>query len=384
MKNEYQIPTLPLNFDLESKEVMRQLTKASRSLAELNGVAQKIPNENILLSTLVLQEALDSSAVENIVTTSDELYQADLDIKGHMINAATKEVQNYRQAMWTGFGLVRNNKLLTLNEIKAIQQALENNSAGFRSVPGTMLKSSRGEVVYMPPQNGEDINRYMSNLEQYINDPDMHEIDPLIKMAVIHHQFESIHPFYDGNGRTGRIIAILYLVTNNLLDLPILYLSRYITHNKGEYYELIQKIRDNAPDNYADWEKWILFMLTGVEETAKETIRLINSISVLMIKFKNILRPAFGKQYKHELLNNLFFHPYTKIEFMEKDMLVQRKTAAKYLDKIVSLGLLSKIKMGRSNYYINNDLINLFILQGEVVPQVDAIESVNSPTLKQS
>lgn len=378
MTKPYPIPTLPFEFDLESRDVLRQLTQSSRALAELNGVAQKIPNENILLSSLVLQEALDSSAVENIVTTSDELYQADLDIKGHVINAATKEVLNYRQAMQMGFSMVRTRKLLTLKEIKAIQQVLECNNAGFRTVPGTILKSSRGDTVYMPPQDGNDVLKFMTNLEQYINDPAMHDVDPLIKMAIIHHQFESIHPFYDGNGRTGRIIAILYLVTNDLLDLPILYLSRYITHNKKEYYTLLQSVRDNAPDNMSDWENWILFILRGVEVTARDTIRLIKSMSELMSRFKVILRPAFGQQYKHELLNNLFFHPYTKIEFMQKDMMVQRKTAAKYLDKIVSLGLLKKVKMGRSNYYINSTLMNLFISQGEKtgIP-VEAIVSVN-------
>lgn len=378
MTKPYPIPTLPLEFDLESRDVLRQLTQSSRALAELNGVAQKIPNENILLSSLVLQEALDSSAVENIVTTSDELYQADLDIKGHVINAATKEVLNYRQAMQMGFSMVRTRKLLTLKEIKAIQQVLECNNAGFRTVPGTILKSSRGDTVYMPPQDGNGVLKFMTNLEQYINDPAMHDVDPLIKMAIIHHQFESIHPFYDGNGRTGRIIAILYLVTNDLLDLPILYLSRYITHNKKEYYTLLQSVRDNAPDNMSDWENWILFILRGVEVTARDTIRLIKSMSELMSRFKVILRPAFGQQYKHELLNNLFFHPYTKIEFMQKDMMVQRKTAAKYLDKIVSLGLLKKVKMGRSNYYINSTLMNLFISQGEKtgIP-VEAIVSVN-------
>lgn len=299
-------------------------------------------------------------------------------MKGHVINAATKEVLNYRQAMQMGFSMARNRKLLTLKEIKAIQQVLESNNAGFRTVPGTILKSSRGDTVYMPPQDGNDVLKFMTNLEQYINDPAMHEVDPLIKMAIIHHQFESIHPFYDGNGRTGRIIAILYLVTNDLLDLPILYLSRYITHNKKEYYTLLQSIRDNAPDNMSDWVNWILFMLRGVEETARDTIRLIKSMSELMSQFKVILRPAFGQQYKHELLNNLFFHPYTKIEFMEKDMTVQRKTAAKYLDKIVSLGLLDKVKMGRNNYYINTALMNLFISQGEKTGNnVEAIVSVN-------
>lgn len=366
MSIEYNIPKLPLDFDFETKAIMRQVTKSNRRLAELKGVALTIPNENILLSSLVLQEALDSSAVENIVTTSDELYRAELDIKGGLTNAATKEVLNYREAMQVGFDMVRRNRLLTLNDIKQIQKTLEHNNAGFRTVPGTKLKSSKGEVVYIPPQSGEDVARYMSNLEQYINDPEIHDIDPLIKMAIIHHQFESIHPFYDGNGRTGRIIAILYLVVNDLLDLPILYLSRYITHNKGEYYRLIQRIRDNDPDNAEDWEKWVLFILKGVEETAIETIRLVKSISALMAKYKNILKPLFGKQYKHELLNNLFFHPYTKIEFMERDMSVQRKTAAKYLDTIVSeTGLLKKQKLGRSNYYINTELMELFILRAE-------------------
>ena len=201
----------------------------------------------------------------------------------------------------------------------------------------------------------------MHNLEQYINEPDMQDIDPLIKMAIIHHQFESIHPFYDGNGRTGRIISILYLVINNLLDLPVLYLSRYITHNKGEYYRLIQSIRDAGADNQAEWEKWILFMLKGVEETAEETIRLIKGISQLMSEYKNILRPLFGRQYKHELLNNLFFHPYTKIEFIQQDMLVQRKTATKYLDMIVETGLLEKVKIKHTNYYMNVRLIELFM-----------------------
>lgn len=366
MSIEYNIPKLPLDFDFETKAIMRQVTKSNRRLAELKGVALTIPNENILLSSLVLQEALDSSAVENIVTTSDELYRAELDIKGGLTNAATKEVLNYREAMQVGFDMVRRNRLLTLNDIKQIQKTLEHNNAGFRTVPGTKLKSSKGEVVYIPPQSGEDVARYMSNLERYINDPEIHDIDPLIKMAIIHHQFESIHPFYDGNGRTGRIIAILYLVKNDLLDLPILYLSRYITHNKGEYYRLIQRIRDNDPDNAEDWEKWVLFILKGVEETAIETIRLVKSISALMAKYKNILKPLFGKQYKHELLNNLFFHPYTKIEFMERDMSVQRKTAAKYLDTIVSeTGLLKKQKLGRSNYYINTELMELFIFRAE-------------------
>lgn len=380
MNKDYQIPALPLDFDFETKNILRQLSKSNRRLAELKGVALTIPNENILLSSLVLQEALDSSAVENIVTTSDELYRAELDIKGEISNAAAKEVLNYRQAMQVGFEMVRKKKLLTLNVVKQIQKELEQNNAGFRTVSGTKLKTSKGDVVYTPPQTGEEVAKYMSNLEMYINTQELQDIDPLIKMAIIHHQFESIHPFYDGNGRTGRIISILYLVMNDLLDLPILYLSRYITHNKSEYYRLIQEIRDTAPDNFNVWEEWIVFMLKGVEETAIETIRLVKSISALMAKYKSILKPLFGKQYKHELINNLFFHPYTKIEFMERDMAVQRKTAAKYLDTIVQeTGLLQKQKLGRSNYYINTELIELFMLRGGNDNDVEnVIESVNA------
>ncbi len=380
MNKDYQIPALPLDFDFETKNILRQLSKSNRRLAELKGVALTIPNENIMLSSLVLQEALDSSAVENIVTTSDELYRAELDIKGEISNAAAKEVLNYRQAMQVGFEMVRKKKLLTLNVVKQIQKELEHNNAGFRTVSGTKLKTSKGDVVYTPPQTGEEVAKYMSNLEKYINTQELQDIDPLIKMAIIHHQFESIHPFYDGNGRTGRIISILYLVMNDLLDLPILYLSRYITHNKSEYYRLIQEIRDTAPDNFNVWEEWIVFMLKGVEETAIETIRLVKSISALMAKYKSILKPLFGKQYKHELINNLFFHPYTKIEFMERDMAVQRKTAAKYLDTIVQeTGLLQKQKLGRSNYYINTELIELFMLRGGNDNDVkNVIESVNA------
>lgn len=380
MDNQYQIPNLPLSYDLETKEILRQVNRANRKLAELKGVAQTIPNEQILISSLTLQEAKDSSEVENIVTTQDELYKADLDLKNVVINASTKEVLNYRQAMQRGFELVRRTKLLTLNDIKKIQEELEYNKAGFRSVPGTKLMNQQGETVYTPPQSGQEVVSLMDNLEEYINNPQMQDVDPLIKMAIIHHQFESIHPFYDGNGRTGRIILILYLVLNNLLDLPILYLSRYITHNKAEYYRLLQAVRDKNTDNSKEWEEWILFILKGVENTAEETIRLIKGISKLMMEYKNVLRPLFGRQYKHELLNNLFFHPYTKIEFIEKDMMVQRKAATKYLDMIVKEGLLQKIKIGRFNYYMNTKLIELFMNQQEPEKaQEYVIESVHTP-----
>lgn len=371
----YNIPTLPLDIDLESKEVLKQLSKANRQLAELKGIAHAIPNEQILISSLTLQEARDSSEVENIVTTQDDLYRAGLNLKDSILNASTKEVLNYREAIQTGFRLVRDNHLLTNNIIKQIQQTLENNRAGFRTVPGTVLKDNKGNVVYTPPQDPKEVNRYMDNLEQFINNPELSDLDPLIKMAIIHHQMESIHPFYDGNGRTGRIVLILYLVITDLLDLPILYLSRYITRNKGEYYRLIQAIRDTE-DNQELWQEWILFMLKGVEETACETIRLVKGISQLMARYKATLRPLFDKQYKHEILNNLFFHPYTKIEFLERDLNVSRQTASKYLQMIVDAGLLEKVKIVNSNYYINTALIDLFMGKQETLEQVSTIEPV--------
>lgn len=380
MAHTYHIPLLPLDIDVESKAILRQVSKANTALAELKGVALAIPNEAILISTLTLQEAKDSSEIENIVTTQDDLYKADADVQQLLATAAAKEVLNYREALQLGFSLVREHRLLTNGMIKQIQMHLEGNRAGFRTQSGTVLKDHLGNVVYTPPQLRDEVEAYMSNLETYINTSD-EEIDPLVKMAIVHHQFESIHPFYDANGRTGRIINVLYLVLCGLLDLPILYLSRYITQHKAEYYRLIQAIRDHEGDNAMDWEAWILFVLQGVEQTARETIGLIRGISRLMQEYKQILRPLFGKLYKHELLNNLFFHPYTKIEFMQRDLMVEdRRTAAKYLDKIVEVGLLSKIKLGRENYYINDALVELFLHHSSLSsPLASTVESVTAP-----
>lgn len=368
---KYQIPNLPLIIDVETKAVLKQLARSNRALAELKGVAGTIPNENILISSLTLQEAKDSSSVENIITTQDDLYRADLAIKDFTVSPAAKEVQNYREAIFHGFQLVRQHKLLTNNNIISIQNVLKHTKGGFRVTPGTCLKRDDGMIIYEPPQHPEDIVRYMGNLEAFINTPDLSDLDPLVKMAIIHHQFESIHPFSDGNGRTGRIVNILYLVINDLLDLPILYLSRFITHNKGEYYRLLQAVRDSGADNAKEWEEWILFILKGVEETSIETTVMIKAISKMMADYKAVLKPLFGTTYKHELLNNLFFHPYTKIEFVCHDMGVQRKTGAKYLDMIVAAGLLNKIKIGRENYYINERLFELFLNYSESVNTED-------------
>lgn len=349
---------IPLPFPdmetLETKAVLKKLSSAHRYLAELKGVVSSIPNEAILINTLALQEAKHSSEIENIVTTNDELFKAELDIVNQSL--ATKEVQNYTQALKSSFAMVRESGIIRLKNILAIQEELEKNVAGFRKLPGTTLKNSQGEVVYTPPQHGDDIKNLMDNLVTFINDDALSELDPLVKMAIIHHQFESIHPFYDGNGRTGRILNILYLVAQGLLDLPVLYLSHYLIRHKADYYHHLQHVRDTG-----DWEGWLLFMLDSVEQTSKSTISLIKDIKALIQEDKHKIRSEKPKIYRQELLNNLFNHPYTKIEFVMNDLSVTRITATKYLEELTDIGLLQKQKIGRSSYYINVKLLQLLM-----------------------
>ena len=348
---------LPVEQNVETIKVLKKLASAHRALAELKGIVSTIPNENILINTLGLQEAKDSSAIENIITTHDDIYKAELNLDGFKsLNA--KEVQNYISALKKGYALISRNKTLTNNDIIEIQSVLEKNTAGFRKLPGTALKNATtGETVYTPPQEYSEIIDLMTNLERFINDDTMSDFDPLVKMAIIHYQFESIHPFYDGNGRTGRIINVLYLVMKDLLNLPVLYLSRYIIMNKGNYYKFLQEVRETD-----DWENWLLYMMEGVEQTSKETIILIKKIRELIFEYKNLLRDNY-KFYSQDLLNNLFKHPYTKIEFIERDLGVSRITAAKYLNELAKDGLLIKQKLGTGNYYINEKLMNLLTLR---------------------
>lgn len=350
----YKIPILPFDTDLETKAVLKKVAAARSALAELKGAATSIPNETILINTLSLQEAKDSSAIENIITTHDELYQSDA-IAKKFKSIAAKEVQSYAMALRNGFETVKKQGFISNNHILKIQSRIEDNDAGFRRLPGTALKNDlTGEIVYTPPQSFDEIVELMGNLEAFINDDALSDFDPLIKMAIIHHQFESIHPFYDGNGRTGRIINILYLVKERLLHIPILYLSRYINQNKGKYYALLQKVRsENA------WEEWILFILDGIEQTSLQTIQQIQGIKDLMLKHKRKMRSALPNIYSQDLLNNIFKHPYTKIDFVMTDLGVSRITATRYLDELSIIGMLNKQKIGRDSYYINTDLYNL-------------------------
>lgn len=372
MAKLHQIPPLPLQQDVETKAVLKRLNAVRAALAGLNGVAESIPNERIILNTLSLQEAKDSSAIENIVTTHDELYTSD-SITRQFTSHAAKEVYNYAQALLDGFNQVKETGLITINHILKLQAMLEENDAGFRKVPGTALKNDQtGETVYTPPQELDKIIDLMGNLETFINDGALTDLDPVVKMAIIHHQFESIHPFYDGNGRTGRIINILYLVKENLLKLPILYLSRYINQNKSTYYSLLQQTRETN-----NWEPWILCMLDAVEETALQTSYIIREIKKLMVLHKQKIRNDLPKIYSQDLINSLFKHPYTKIEFIKNDLRIARKTAGRYLDQLCKTGLITKNKIGKENYYFNNDLIELLInvssLKKEVGEQISIV-----------
>lgn len=353
----YQPTPLPLNTDVETKKILKRLPAAHAALAELKGIAATIPNVSILINTLALQEAKDSSAVENIITTHDELFRAELNLE-FVKNTAAKEVQHYASALKRGFERVAEHGLITNAIVLDIHKELEQNAAGYRKLPGTELKNDRTkEVVYTPPQNGTQIQDLMTNLIRFINDDDMQDIDPLIKMSIIHHQFESIHPFYDGNGRSGRIINILYLVAKGLIDIPVLYLSRFIIQNKAEYYRLLQAVRDQG-----DWESWILYMLEGIEHVARQSIKLIKEIKELMQKYKVHLRTHY-KYYSQDLLNNLFRHPYTKIEFLQSELSISRQSASKYLNELAEdpAGLLLKVKMGRDYFFVNQALMGLFV-----------------------
>jgi len=293
-----------------------------------------------------LQEAKDSSEIENIITTHDELFKDDV-LPDAFANPAAKEVLRYRQALRVGFEQVKRSGLLTANHIIEIQAELERNNAGFRKLPGTELKDGGGQTVYTPPQEPAEIVALMSDLERFINDSELFAVDPLIKMALIHHQFESIHPFYDGNGRTGRILNVLYLVKEGLLDIPVLYLSSHIVRTKADYYRLLQTVR--VEDR---WEDWVLYMLEAVEQTAVQAIATIQAIKTALQDYKHRIRADY-KFYSQDLINNLFTHPYTKIEFVQRDLQVSRITATKYLEALTEGSFVQKQKMGRGNYYVN-------------------------------
>ncbi|MFY0689171.1 MAG: Fic family protein [Cyclobacteriaceae bacterium] len=349
----YALDKLPPDREkVETIEILRQTNKATAALAELKGVAKTIPNQAMLINAIVLQEAKDSSEIENIITTEDELYKA-LTVKKISTSADTKEVVDYRKAIFHGFNLVSEQGFLRVNDIITIQQQLIDNQAGIRNTSGTVLKNEKtGEIVYTPPQEKTEILNLLDNFIKHFNQAS--DLSPLINLAILHYQFESIHPFYDGNGRTGRILNILHLILNKLIDVPILYLSSYIIDHKPEYYRLL-----NQTNRTGEWEEWIMFMLRAVESTSKDTITRISSIKKQLDTTIQRVQEKAPKIYRKELVELLFEQPYSKIDFVVNKLGVERKAASRYLKELENIGVLKSQKVGRETLYINKSLIEI-------------------------
>ncbi len=338
---------------VETIRILKQENLATAALGELKGIAKLIPNQKMLINAIVIQESKDSSEIENIITSQDELYKA-LSTQQTHYDSQTKEVIGYRRALNLGYKLIKENGFLSVNNIITIQKELISNNAGIRTTPGTVLKNDQtGEVVYTPPQDKDEIDMLLSNFINAYNN-DKPEISPLSNLAVLHYQFESIHPFYDGNGRTGRILNVLYLILNNLIDIPILYLSSYIIRNKSEYYRLL-----NHTNKTQDWEDWIIYMLKAVEETSLKTIKKITAIKNLLDKTITYVKEQKPKIYKKEFIELLFEQPYSKIDYVVQKLQVERKTASRYLKGLEELKILESQKIGRETIYINVALMKL-------------------------
>lgn len=349
------LPALPPDYSVfESPELLKNLAKAARDLGELKGLCASLPDPYILINTIVLQESRHSNAIENIITTQDELYKgvAELDTA----TGAAKEVLLYREALLAGMKRMRaQQNLLTTNVFTEIAQTINQNDAGIRKVPGTALKNTiTGEVMYTPPCCEQILREKLGSLEAFINDDDVSEIDPLIRMAMIHYQFEAIHPFLDGNGRTGRILNTLYLCQQGLLQEPVLYLSSYIVKHKTEYYQLLRGVTEND-----HWHNWVMFILTAVSETSKVTTQKIRKMFDLKDELEQELKMALGSSFNPDLLQLMFRQPYLKIDLLEKQELAHRQTASVWLRKLSEAQVLKPQKFGRTTYYINHRLMEL-------------------------
>lgn len=348
------LPDLPPNVDLETPSIFRETIHANRLLGELKGFCQTLPNPKLLLNTIALQESKESSAIENIVTTQDELYAGTLMGTG-VKNEAVKEVIRYREALYWGLEQMQQNGLLTTNMMVGIMQQLRGTNEAVRQQPGIkLLNPGTGNIVYTPPEGEAIIRSKLAALEHFINVPEVCTLDPLIKMALIHYQFEAIHPFSDGNGRTGRILNILYLIQQDLLTLPVLYLSKYILEHKNEYYRLLREVTEMA-----NWQEWVVFIVKGIALTAQLTLSKIRLLLNLMSTVEQALKPILGQAYSKELIELLFSYPYIKIAVLEEYQIAKRQAASKYLQKIQAAGWLQAIKQGRETYYVNHRLLEV-------------------------
>ena len=349
------LPLLPPKVDIETKEVLRKTISAGRALAQLNGTLLNLPNPTLFIDTIYLQEAKASSEVENIITTNDELYKSLVSDK-KVGNSSTKEVLSYKEALWLGLEQLKKKPFITTNLCIDIVQCIKQNSASIRVTPGTTLSNSKGEVIYTPPSGENSIREKLANLEKFINEDE--SIDPLIKMALMHYQFEAIHPFADGNGRTGRILLLLYLKLSGLLDTPAIYLSEYIIQHKADYYLKLKGVTENN-----DWESYILYMLDMVEETSKKGLEQLNKITFTMNKTSNEIKSKLPKIYSKDLIEILFRLPYTKRQHLIDENIGNPKTVGNYLQKLEENGFLKSIKVGKEKLYLNEPLLK--ILEGQ-------------------
>lgn len=366
------LPQLPPAQELETKEILKKTISASRALSALDGSSGKLPNEKVLLTTVALQEARLSSEIENVVTTNDELFQA-IASDQMVTDPAMKEVLHYQEALWSGYDYVKKNGFLNVNLFIRLYQIIKETTATVRKGP-TALKKAGNITVYTPPV-GEDIIRdKLKNLEDFIHYEQT--LDPLVKMAIIHYQFESIHPFADGNGRTGRILNILYLVKERLLQLPILYHSRYVLKHKNDYYKLLRAVTEKG-----EWEPWILYMLNAIEQTATYTQQKIDNILSHMQLTRSGLQQRLPDIYSKELLEILFSLPYCKRRFLEEGLNISLKTAGQYLNKLEAAGFLESKMVGREKLYVNREFMELLrtdTMDEEPFSPEDQIDSNNS------
>lgn len=347
------LPLLPPKANLETISVLKQVTASSRALADLRGLARMIPNQGILINGIVLQEARLSSEIENIVTTSDELYRAAADVDGGA-DPSTKEVLRYREALWHGYQEIKN-RPLTTNLFIEIARIIKKTDLDVRKVPGTKLANPKtNDVIYTPPEGEAVIRDKLANLEKFLYPAPDDGLDPLVRLAVMHYQFEAIHPFPDGNGRTGRILNILLLLEHKLLDIPVLYLSRYILENRASYYEGLRRVTEEGA-----WEDWVMYMLKAIETTARETENRVQQILSLMETVQAKVQQEAPRIYSKDLIEIIFRNPYCKIKFVEDAGRITRQTASTYLKTLTELGILRHHKMGREVYFINDQLFKV-------------------------
>jgi Fic family protein len=350
------LPPLPPAQDVETRDVLRQCASARAALGELKQASELIPNPAMLVNTIPVLEAKDSSEIENIVTTADKLFQH-AQISERHADPATKEALNYRTALYEGFLSLERRPLSTSTAV-AVCSTIKATAMEIRRVPGTkVVNRTTGEVIYTPPEGAERIREKLADWERFLHDDS--PLDPVIRMAVAHYQFEAIHPFTDGNGRTGRVINILYLVERDLLTLPILYLSRYVIRNRSRYYQLLRGVTaGNA------WEPWLLYILEAVETTATWTRAKISEIRELMGETIEIVRGQEGKIYSRELVEVLFTQPYCRIENVVDAGIAKRQTASEYLKKLCEIGVLKERVVGRDKLFINIRLARMLTESG--------------------